>query len=64
MDIPYVYFMELSEYEVTYAIKKPKYVRTKEVVKASSVQNAKELIYAKFGGKDNVSILGVKKVKE
>lgn len=56
------FVFNLKTYEVTFAITKPKYIRTKEVVNASSSQQAKQIIWERYG-KDNVTIQSVKEQK-
>jgi len=59
----YVISEDLRQYEVSFTIKKPKTIRSKDVVSASNPQNARELIYARYG-KDNVTNLSVKEIKK
>jgi hypothetical protein len=61
-DVPaaYVYFIELTEYEVSFAIKKP-FARSEETVKANSSSSARHIIETKYG-KENITIYYVHKV--
>lgn len=53
---------DLRQFEVSFTLKKPKVIRSKEVVSARSSQNAREIIYARYG-KSNVTNVTVKEVK-
>lgn len=58
-----VFFISMSEYEVTFYILKPKRVRTSQIVKANSMSDAKAIIVAQYG-KDGVNIISTKKVEK
>ena len=60
-NVPYVEFVALNSYEVTFYITKPKRVRTQETIKAQSSSDARSLIYDRYG-KENVQIVQVKKI--
>jgi len=57
-----VNYVELSQYEVSFAVKKP-YARGEQIVHASSSSAARRLIEAQYG-KDNVTIYSVRQVKK
>lgn len=63
-DVPpaIIKFMAQKEYEVTFIIKKP-YARTSEVVKSNSSVSARNIIEAQYG-KDKITIISVKEVKQ
>ena len=56
------FVLNLKTYEITFAITKPKYIRTREVVNASSSQQAQQIIWERYG-KENVTIQSVKEKK-
>jgi hypothetical protein len=60
-EMPYVNYIDLNQYEVTFYILKPRRIRTQEVVKASSSSNAKLIIKEQYG---EVQIVSVKPVKK
>jgi hypothetical protein len=57
----YVAYEDLQQFEVSFTIKKPRTIRSKQVVSASSSQNARDVIYAQYG-KANVTNLSVREV--
>ncbi len=60
-EVPYVQYIDLNQYEVTFYILKPRRVKTQEVVKASSSSNAKIIIKEQYGAVQIVSVKLVKK---
>lgn len=58
----YVAYEDLRQFEVSFTIKKPRTIRSKQVVSASSSQNARDLIYAQYG-KESVTNLSVRELK-
>lgn len=63
IDMPaIVKFISQSEYEVSFAIKKP-YTRTSEIVKANSSSAARIIIETQYG-KDKITIISVKEIKK
>lgn len=57
----YVAYEDLRQFMVSFTIKKPRTIKSQQVVSASSSQNARDVIYAQYG-KQNVTNLSVKEV--
>ena len=58
----YVVSEDLRQFEVSFTIKKPKTIRSKDIVHASNPQNAREIIFSRYG-RDNVTNLSVREIK-